>query len=203
MPLVRPSIRDGQRILTVSDPAAPNGPGPYAVFAVDAEPERNTYRAFIFGLAPTGAVNDLVALGGAAGVLVRLKSVTVSGTATAATQVPISVFKRTAAYTGGTITDVTRVSSDTTDPASVVGLRHYAVAGATAGAGSRFDGGRLNMAPAGAGAVDRLEFHYTCCNDKAPNARGSSQFLAVSLDGTTFPAGGALDVAICWTEEPL
>jgi hypothetical protein len=59
------------------------------------------------------------------------------------------------------------------------------------------------MAPAGAGAVDRLEFHYTCCNDKAPNARGSSQFLAVSLDGTTFPAGGALDVAICWTEEPL
>jgi hypothetical protein len=43
----------------------------------------------------------------------------------------------------------------------------------------------------------------TCCNDKAPNARGSSQFLAVSLDGATFPAGGGLDVAICWTEEPL
>ena len=203
MPLVRPSIRDGERILTVSDPSAPNGPGPYAVFAVDAEPERNTYRAFIFGLAPTGAVNDLVALGGAANVLVRLKSVTVSGTATAATQVPINVVKRTAGYTGGTPTAITRVASDTTDPASVATLNHYAVAGATAGAGSRFDGGRLNMAPAGAGAADRLELFYTYYNDKAPNARGSSQFLAVSLDGATFPAGGGLDVAICWTEEPL
>ena len=203
MPLVRPSIRDGQRILTVSDPSAPNGPGPYAVFAVDAEPERNTYRAFIFGLAPTGAVNDLVALGGNTGVLVRLKSVTVSGTATAATQVPISVFKRTAGYTGGTPTAIPRVASDTTDPGPVAALNHYAVAGATAGAGSRFDGGRLNMAPAGAGAVDRLELFYTCYNDKAPNARGSSQIIAVSLDGTTFPAGGGLDVAICWTEEPI
>jgi hypothetical protein len=59
------------------------------------------------------------------------------------------------------------------------------------------------MAPAGNGPAARLEFYYTYYNDKAPNVRGASEFLAVSLDGTTFPAGGGLDVAICWTEEPL
>lgn len=204
MPIAAPFIRDGIRHVAVGPSAAfPNGPGPYLVPAADNEPERNTYRGFVFGLTPSGSVNDLVTLGGADGTLIRLKSVIVSGTATTATNVPIFIFKRTAVYTGGTPTNITRVSADTTDPASVATLRHFAVAGATAGAGAMLDGGRLNLAPAANGSIDRLMIQYTWQNDKAPNLRSATEFLAVGLNGTSWPAGGQLDVSMTWTEETV
>lgn len=201
MPNVTVNTRDQVRHLAVADPLAPNGPGPFFIPAADNEPERNTYRAFAYNLAPTGAVNDLVVLGGSATRLIRLKGIIVSGAATSATNVPIYIFKRTAVYAGGTPTAITRVAADTTDPASTATLVHYATAGATAGAGTMLDGCRLNLAPAANGSIDRFLFQYTWQNDKAPNVRGVTEFLAVGLNGTSMPAGGALDVALVWTEE--
>lgn len=197
MPLAFPILRDGNRQLAVQDATLGN----LSIPAADNEPERNTYRAFAFGLAPTGTVNDLVALGGSATKLIRLKGVIVSGTATAATNVPIYIFKRTAAYVGGTPTAITRVAADTTDPASTATLNHYATAGATAGAGTMLDGCRLNLAPAANGSIDRFMFQYTWQNDKAPNLRGVTEFIGIGLNGTSMPAGGALDVALVWSEE--
>lgn len=197
MPLAFPILRDGNRQLALQDATLGN----LSIPAADNEPERNTYRAFAYNLAPTGTVNDLVALGGSATKLIRLKGVIVSGTATAATNVPIYIFKRTAAYAGGTPTAITRVAADTTDPASTATLNHYATAGATAGAGTMLDGCRLNLAPAANGSIDRFLFQYTWQNDKAPNLRGVTEFLAVGLGGTSMPAGGALDVALVWSEE--
>lgn len=201
MPNVTVNTRDQVRHLSVADPLAPNGPGPYFIPAADNEPERNTYRAFAFNLQPTGAVNDLVVLGGSATRLIRLKGVSVSGAASAATNVPIYIFKRTAGYTGGTPTAITSTSADTTDPAATATLVHYAVAGATAGTGTMLDGGRLNMAPAANGSIDRFTAQYTWQNDKAPNLRGVTQFFGIGMNGTSFPAGGGLDVALVWTEE--
>lgn len=197
MPNAFPILRDGTRQLAVNSGAGSN----FTVPSADNEPERNTYRAFAFGLAPTGAVNDVVALGGSATRLIRLKGVIVSGTATAATNVPIYVWKRTAIYTGGTSTAITRVSADTDDPASTATLVHYATAGATAGTGTMIDGCRLNLAPAANGGIDRFLFQYTWQNDKAPILRGVTEFIGVGLNGTTMPAGGALDVALVWSEE--
>ena len=205
MPIARPFIRDGIRHVAVAaDSTWPNsGSGPFLAPAADNEPERNTYRSFSFGLAPTGAVNDLVALGGAAGFLIRLKGIIVSGTATSATNVPIYIYKRTAAYAGGTPTNISRVAADTTDPASSATLVHYVSAGATAGAGTMLDGCRLNLAPAANGSIDRFLFQYTWQNDKAPNLRGPTEFIGVGLNGTSMPAGGGLDVALVWTEEAI
>ena len=197
MPLAFPILRDGNRQLSLQDATLGN----LSIPAADNEPERNTYRAFAYNLAPTGAVNDLVALGGSATKLIRLKGVIVSGTATAATNVPIYIYKRTAAYVGGTPTAITRVAADTTDPASTATLNHYATAGATAGAGTMLDGCRLNLAPAANGSIDRFLFQYTWQNDKAPNLRGVNEFIGIGLNGTSFPAGGALDVALVWSEE--
>lgn len=196
MPNVFAIIRDGIRSINVDDPA-----GRFVVPAADNEPERNTYRAFAYDLAPTGAVNDLVVLGGSATRLIRLKSVILSGTATSATNIGAYVFKRTAGYTGGTPTAITRTSADTTDPAATASLVHYAVAGATAGAGTMLDGCRLNLAPAANGSIDRPMLQYTWQNDKAPNLRGVTQFLAIGLNGISMPAGGRLDVSLTWTEE--
>lgn len=196
MPNVFAIIRDGIRSINVDDPA-----GRFVVPAADNEPERNTYRAFAYDLAPTGAVNDLVVLGGSATRLIRLKSVILSGTATSATNIGAYIFKRTAGYTGGTPTAITRTSADTTDPAATASLVHYAAAGATAGAGTMLDGCRLNLAPAANGSIDRPMLQYTWQNDKAPNLRGVAEFLAIGLNGITMPAGGRLDVSLTWTEE--
>lgn len=196
--------RDGMRVLSVADqPSAANplGVGNFFIPPADNEPERNTYRAFAYDLAPSGTVNDIIALGGAAGRLIRLKSLVISGTATSATNIGVYVFKRTAGYTGGTPTAITRTAADTTDPASAASLVHYAVAGPTAGAGTMLDGGRLNLAPAANGAIDRLMLQYTWANDKAPNARGPNEFLSLGLNGISMPAGGRLDVSLTWTEE--
>jgi len=190
-------LRDGTRQLAVNSGSGLN----FTIPAADNEPERNTYRSFSFGLNPTGAVNDLVALGGSATKLIRLKGIIVSGTATSATNVPIYIWKRTAVYAGGTPTAITRVAADTTDPASTASLVHYASAGATAGAGTMLDGCRLNLAPAANGSIDRFLFQYTWQNDKAPNLRGVTEFIGVGMNGTSMPAGGALDVALVWTEE--
>ncbi len=200
MPIARPVVDNNIRHVAV---ALAGNSAPYLVPAADNEPERNTYRSFSFGLNPTGAVNDLVALGGANGFLIRLKGVIVSGTATTATNVPIYIWKRTAAYTGGTPTAITRVSADTTDPASAASLVHYVSAGATAGAGTMLDGARLNLAPAANGSIDRFLFQYTWQNDKAPNLRSATEFIGIGLNGTSMPAAGALDVALCWTEEAI
>lgn len=196
MPNVFAIIRDGIRSINVNDPA-----GRFVVPAADNEPERNTYRAFAYDLAPTGAVNDLVVLGGSATRLIRLKSVILSGTATSATNIGAYVFKRTAGYTGGTPTAITRTSADTTDPAATASLVHYAAGGATAGAGTMLDGCRLNLAPAANGSIDRPMLQYTWQNDKAPNLRGVTEFLAIGLNGISMPAGGRLDVSLTWTEE--
>ncbi len=196
MPNVFAIIRDGIRSINVDDPA-----GRFVVPAADNEPERNTYRAFAYDLAPTGAVNDLVVLGGSATRLIRLKSVILSGTATSATNIGAYIFKRTAVYTGGTPTAITRTSADTTDPTATASLIHYATAGATAGAGTMLDGCRLNLAPAANGSIDRPMLQYTWQNDKAPNLRGVTEFLAIGLNGVSMPAGGRLDVSLTWTEE--
>lgn len=197
MPLAFPILRDGNRQLAVSDATLGNLSIPEA----DNEPERNTYRAFAYNLQPTGAVNDLVVLGGSATKLIRLKGVIVSGSATSATNVPIYIYKRTAAYVGGTPTAITRVAADTGDPPSTATLNHYAAAGATAGAGTMLDGCRLNLAPAANGSIDRFLFQYAWQNDKAPNLRGVTEFIGIGMNGTSMPAGGGLDVALVWSEE--
>jgi hypothetical protein len=197
VPNAFPILRDGNRQLAVNVGEGLN----FSIPAADNEPERNTYRSFVFGLNPTGAVSDLVALGGSATKLIRLKGVIVSGTASAATNIGLYVFKRTAVYTGGTPTPITRVAADTTDPAATATLNHYATAAPTVGAGAMIDGCRLNLAPAANGSIDRFLFQYTWQNDKAPNLRGVAEFIGIGMNGVSMPAGGALDVALVWTEE--
>lgn len=197
MPAFPDTVGNGIRGLRFEGP----GNQTYFIPATDNEPDRNTYRAFAGDLAPSGTVNDLVVLGGSATRLIRLKSVILSGAATNATNVIVSIFRRTAAYTGGTPTAIARTSADTQDPASTASLVHYATAAATAGAGTLLDGCRLNLAPAANGSIDRPALQYTWQNDKAACLRGVNEFFGIGLNGATMPAGGRLDVSLTWTEE--
>lgn len=188
---------DGARILQ-SDQA---GGGSYNIAAADNEPERNTYHAFIYNQTFAGTATDLIILGGTAAKVIRLKSIVVSGTATAASNIGLYLFKRTAAATGGTPTAVTKTASSTLDPAASATLFHYGTAAPTVGAGTMLDGGRLNLAPAANGSIDRLILQYTWQNDKAPMCEAATEYLSLGLNGVSMPAGGALDISIMWTEE--
>lgn len=190
------SIIRGERALTVQDPI------PYFINSADNEPERNTYRAFVYGLAPVGAVTDLLILAGAAGKVIRLKSVTVSGAASAATNIGVYLFKRTTAATGGTPVAVTKTSADPTDPAASATLNSYAGGAPTVGTGTMLDGCRLNLAPAANGSIDRFMFQYTWQNDKAAVLRAATDAISVGLNGQTISGvSGLLDIGITWTEE--
>jgi hypothetical protein len=177
------------------------GAGPY-VLGADNEPERATFGSFIFGLAPTGTMTDMFVLQGAVGKIIRVKSIIISGTATAATNLQIVLFRRTTAPTGGTPTAITRTAKDSLDGTANMVLNHYAAGTApTAGTGTMFDGGRLNFAPAANGSIDRLIFQYSWQNDKAFVLRGAAEWLCVNLQSATAPAGFGIDFSCLWTEE--
>ena len=190
------AINKGFRALRVQAAA------PYLISAADNEPERNTYRAFLYGLASAAAITDLLTLRGAANKTIRLKALTLSGSASAATNVGVYLAKRTAAPTGGTPTTVTPGAADSTDPNPAATLQHYASGAPTPGAGAVFDGGRLNLAPAANGSIDRLVFQYTWQNDKAPLLVSASEWFALNFNNANISGvAGAVDIGIAWTEE--
>jgi hypothetical protein len=192
-----PKLRDGIRSLAVAFGSGQN----YYIPSADNEPERNTYRAFIYNQTFAGIATDLVILGGSTTKIIRLKSLVISGTATLASNIGLYLFKRTAAATGGTPTNITKTPSSTTDPAATANLVHYGTGAPTVGAGTMLDGGRINLAPAANGSIDRLILQYTWQNDKAPMCELSTEYLALGMNGVSMPGGGALDISITWTEE--
>jgi len=198
MPAFSARRADGLRIVQTDL----SGGNSYYIPSADNEPERNTYHGALFNLQPTGTVTDIIALGGAANKIIRLKEITVSGTATSATNIGLYIFKRTAVYTGGTATAVTRTASSTSDPASVASLNHYAVSPPIVGTGTMMKVIRLNLAPAANGSIDRFEWDFSWKNDKAPMCESATEFLALGMNGVgAMPAGGGLDISFTWTEE--
>lgn len=176
------------------------GVGPF-IPAADNEPERATYGAFLYGLVPPATPTDFVYLQGAGAKVMRLKSLILSGTATAATNIPVYLYKRTANYTGGVATTQSAGQHDTSDSASAATLKYFTTLPTGLGTGAIINGGRLNLAPAANGSIDRLMFQYAWMNDKAPVLRTSTDYLAINFGGLAWPSGGAIDVAFEWTEE--
>lgn len=195
-----PTLDGGLRQVSIAD-----AQGPYRIPGADNEPERPTYRACKYGMAPAGAVSDLVLLIGASDKVIRLKQISIGGVATTATNVRIDLLKRSTVDTGGTPAVWTAVPCDSADPAASGIARDYA--GGTPGAlgtlVGAFDNIRINLGPASAGSADRVYFQYTWQNDKAIVLRSAAECIAINLAGATLPAGGAVDVQITWTEEEL
>jgi len=195
-----PAVDGGLRQIAIADTA-----GPYRIPGADNEPERPTYRACRYGMNPSGAVTDLVLLMGAANKVIRLKQISIGGTATSATNVRVDLIKRSALDTGGTPTPWTAVSADSADPAASAVARDYVTLAPT-GLGTAvgtFDNIRVNLAPPSAGSADRAYFQYTWQNDKAVVLRSATECVAINFAGVALPAGGAVDMQITWTEEEL
>ena len=175
------------------------GNGPH-VHGADNEPERATYGQGEVNVTPPANPTDWLLLRGAAGRLVRLKSLIISGLAAANGSVPLLLIRRTAANTGGVTTTITPTPHDTTDGAATAVLSRYTAVPTVLGAGAVLHAGRLVVA-ASATNLDRLAMQFTWQNDKAPVLRSASEWIAVNLTGAALPAGAALDWDVLWTEE--
>lgn len=160
---------------------------------------------------PAATPTDLVTILGSASKTVRVVSLKLSTTNTAAGSQEFVLLRRSAANTGGTFVAATAVAADSTDSAATAVVGHYTAnagaLGATAGnlaiarvaspaaipssfAGVREDAG-----------VDLLDVLRNIGLAKLPILNGVTQVLAVNFAGAALVAGQTHAYTVVWIEE--
>lgn len=166
------------------------------------EPSRASFAISIIGLVPAATPTDIFTMKGAAGKIIQLRRLILSGLATTAGQMVASLLKRTAANTGGTATVPVGVQADN-DGVSGVVLAQYSVNPATLGAGTILRQRRLFFQLAAGGPPDRvsLDFGNVLQGNKSLRLNGASEWFAINMNGGAVPAGGVIDIEAEWTEQ--
>ena len=187
---------NGQMLVDVGDGSGAR------LFMSDNDPLRGTYAAFIYGYTPPANPTDVLMIQGSASRIIRVRAIVVTGTATAASNIGIYTVRRSTPNTGGTVTNPALIARDNNDAVATALISLYSVL--PTGLGTLLgnaDGGRLNIAPAANGGIDRLALQYSWLNDKAPILRGVNDCLCINLGGSAWPAGGQLDFNIVLSED--
>ncbi|CAB4126147.1 hypothetical protein UFOVP68_10 [uncultured Caudovirales phage] len=192
----------GMRVLDVGGSAAGDRSGAFIPIS-DIEPTRATFGGFSGSFTPAALATDVFQLIGSATKLIRLKAIYISGTSTTASNIIVNIILRTAANTGGTAVAITPGRHDSNDDAVSATLQSFSANPSGLGAGATIRGGRLNLAPAANGAIDRLLFDWSWHNDKSPILQSAAQSVVVNLGGAAVPVGASLDISCEWTEEAL
>lgn len=160
------------------------------------------------GIAPASTATDIACLTGGAGVVVRVQSVRVNGSAGTLITLPVLLTKNAVADTGGTAATGTALpvpyKLDSTNNAAIATTIAYTanptINDSTPGIISAAEIS-LNTTAAlvGMGGV-HFEwglYPYT----QAPILRGTAQQLCVNLNSTS-PSSGLVNVTFRWTESP-
>ncbi len=140
---------------------------------------------------------DVVVLVGSATKTVRVKKITVSGVATTAGSMDVSIVKRTTANTNGTYVLGSIGKHDSADATPTASPRQYTANG-TLGTGAAIRNQTLNFGLAGAAGT--VTFDFMRANDKPLILRGTSQSAAINMNGQAVPAGGKYSYDIEWEE---
>jgi hypothetical protein len=166
---------------------------------VTTEGIAGTYAISAVAVTPAATATDVVTVYGSATKTVRVKNVTVSGLATTAGSMDVSLVKRTAVNTEGTSTVPTVAKFDSTDAAVTATVAQYSANATALGAGVMLATKKLNMGVAGAGGT--VGFDFATRNDKALVLRGVAQGLAINLNGQAVAEGGSITYAVEWEED--
>jgi hypothetical protein len=157
-----------------------------------------TYSYQVLGATPAATATDVIVLQGSATKLVRIRRIYLGGFATAAGSVTFSLIRRSTAGSGGTSTAPTPVKLATSSPAASAAVRLFTANPTVGTAVATIQSGRINMGVAAAiGAPVLLDFYET----SGIILSGTSDYLALTLNGSTIPTAGVLDAAFYWTEE--
>ena len=145
---------------------------------------------------------DFIIIQGSATKAVIVKRIKLTGAATAAGNMPVQAVRRSTAGTIGSavLTAVTPGKADSTDATatatvSTVGTANYDVVGTSAGVVAT---SRLQMTALGTGvAIVPTVWEFAASQkDKGIRLRGTSEYLALNLNGAAIPAGGVIDYEI-------
>jgi hypothetical protein len=164
----------------------------------------NGYRyagtAFSMVATPTA----VIVIQGSATKTVLIKSIKLSGAATAYGSMPFTLVRRSTAGTLGSaaLTAVTAGKLDTDNAAasavvSTVGTANYTTLGTAV---ATLAAGRLNMPALGSAATSSagnpLVWHFSDGFTQPLTLRGTGQYLTIEGNGAAIPAGGVLDYEI-------
>jgi len=158
-----------------------------------------TFAIAAMGVTPAATPTDVVTIYGSATKTVRIKSVTVSGLATTAGSMDVSLIRRSAANTEGTASTPTPVAFDTQDAVAAATVSQYSVNPTELGAGHTFATKTLNLGVAGAAGT--ITFDFATRNDKAFVLRGATQGVAINFNGLAVPDGGQISYSLEWEED--
>jgi hypothetical protein len=190
-----PTVADGNRVDAQSDLQ-----GRIYVTNAPTDGAKPTYSASVT-VAPAATATDVVTLAGSATTTIRITLVRISGISTTAITTPVLLIKRSAANTGGTSAALTRVPHDSNSAAATAAGLSYTVNPTALGAAVgtvRQD--RLSFAVTGSTAQDPIVWDFGDRPAQAIVLRGTTQILAINLNGVTI-TGGSISVDIEWTEE--
>lgn len=161
------------------------------------------YMSAIVGLVPAAAATDIFTISGVANKIVRVNQIMISGIATAAAAIPISIVKRTTANTAGTATTVSPVAMDSSQKSASNALIQAYTANPTLGSitnGGPIAAARMILSTASASVGSSpTTFAFERMYLKQPVLIGANESLCVNYGGIT-AAGNSIDIAIAYSE---
>ena len=169
--------------------------------AVSTSGFRPTYRFTAVDITPVATATDVLTLTGSATKTIRVTKVTIMGSSTASSIYDAYLVKRSAANTGGTLTNPTASSADSTDATAAGVLTLYTANPSALGAGIVVEASKVYL---GTAAITSPTVTYTwgTRGDKAPILR-VGESLAINFNGAAVPAGASLYMTFEWTEDVM
>lgn len=168
-----------------------------ATLSVSQDGSKSTYSYGGVEFAPVATPTDVLVITGSATTTVRVKLVSLWGTASSAGQMTCQLVKRSSAGTLGSavLTAITAAKHDSgqaaaTAAVSTVGTANYTTLGTAAGV---VRGGSLQFTAVDTGvAAMPIIWDFSSRSDKAIILRGVAEMLCVNFNGDGIPAGGKL-----------
>lgn len=174
---------------------------PCTPFTISQDTTKSTYSASPGGIGLAAAATDVFTITGSATKTITVTRMSISGTATAATNSIIQIIKRSTANSGGTATTAAAVPHDSNNAAATATIVGYTAnptsLGTAVGSSVRLD--RIFLATTVTDS-DHLKYDFGVPPSQPIVLRGTSQVLAFNFSTLTI-TGGNVDCYVEWTEE--
>jgi hypothetical protein len=160
---------------------------------------RDTFCGVSTSFASAATATDIATITGSASKTIRVSKVRITATQTTAGSVDIFLVKRSTANSAGTSAAITAVPLDSTSAAATATLLEYTANPTTGTLVGKVEGAKF-VIPTALVAGSTYVFDFGNRATRHVVLRGTSQVLAVNLNGVTV-TGGAFIVSFEWTEE--
>jgi hypothetical protein len=175
----------------------------YGNFCVMTEGTKPTYSAGTTGTFTLPATpTQVVTIIGSATKTIRVLNITISGSAAVASQaIAVGLQKLSTAPTGGTPVTPAVVPHDSASPTGSAVVTHYTGLPTLGTALGYIRSSNVMFGLITATTIDRVVWDFTTRNGQGLVLRGTSQGLAVNLNGIALANATLMSYSIEWTEE--